>query len=50
MRETVKTDGTVTSVLDFIYDESGKPFAMDNQCKFRKFVYDSAPIYFAYYR
>ena len=36
MRETVKTDGTVTSVLDFIYDESGKPFAMDNQCEFRK--------------
>ena len=28
MRETVKTDGTVTTVLDFIYDESGKPFAM----------------------
>ena len=50
MRETVKTDGTVTSVLDFIYEESGKPFAMDNQCKFRKIVYDSAPIYFAYYR
>ena len=36
MRETVRTDGTVTSVLDFIYDESGKPFAMDNQCEFRK--------------
>ena len=36
MRETVKTDGTVTAVLDFIYGESGKPFAMDNQCKFRK--------------
>ena len=36
MRETVKTDGTVTSVLDFIYDESGKPFAMDNQYEFRK--------------
>jgi YD repeat-containing protein len=31
MRETVKTDGTVTSVLDFIYDESGKPFAMIDQ-------------------
>ena len=31
MRETVKTDGTVTSVLDFIYDESGKPFAMVDQ-------------------
>ena len=34
MRETVKTDGTVTLVLDFIYDESGKPFAMDNQREF----------------
>ena len=31
MRETVKTDGTVTSVLDFVYDESGKPFAMIDQ-------------------
>ena len=31
MRETVKTDGTVTTVLDFIYDESGKPFAMVDQ-------------------
>ena len=31
MRETVKTDGTVTAVLDFIYDESGKPFAMIDQ-------------------
>ena len=31
MRETVKTDGTVTSVLDFFYDESGKPFAMIDQ-------------------
>ena len=31
MRETVRTDGTVTSVLDFIYDESGKPFAMVDQ-------------------
>lgn len=31
MRETVKTDGTVTLVLDFIYDESGKPFAMIDQ-------------------
>ena len=36
MRETVRTDGTVTSVLDFIYDESGKPFAIDNQREFRK--------------
>ena len=31
MRKTVKTDGTVTSVLDFIYDESGKPFAVIGQ-------------------
>ena len=31
MRETVTTDGTVTAVLDFIYDESGKPFAMIDQ-------------------
>ena len=31
MRETVKTDGTVTTVLDFIYDESGKPFALVDQ-------------------
>ena len=31
MRETVKMDGTVTLVLDFIYDESGKPFAMIDQ-------------------
>ena len=31
MRETVRTDGTVTSVLDFIYDESGKPFALVDQ-------------------
>ena len=36
MRETVKTDGTVTLVLDFIYDELGKPFTMDNQREFRK--------------
>ena len=36
MRETVRTDGTVTSVLDFINEESGKPFAMDNHREFRK--------------
>ena len=36
MRETIKTNQTVTAVMDFVYDESGKPFAMDNQCKFRK--------------
>ena len=31
MRETIKTNQTVTAVLDFIYDESGKPFAMIDQ-------------------
>ena len=36
MRETVTTNQTVTAVMDFVYDESGKPFAMDNQCEFRK--------------
>ena len=28
VRETVTTDGTVTAVMDFIYDESGTPFAL----------------------
>ena len=27
-RETVKKNGSVTDVLDFVYDESGRPFAM----------------------
>ena len=27
-RETIKTDNSLTAVLDFIYDESGKPFAL----------------------
>ena len=27
-RETIKTNNTLTAVLDFIYDESGKPFAL----------------------
>ena len=36
MRETVTTNQTVTAVMDFVYDESGKPFAMDNQREFRK--------------
>ena len=31
MRETIKTNQTVTAVLDFIYDESGKPFALVDQ-------------------
>ena len=29
MRETIKTNQTVTAVMDFIYDESGKPFALN---------------------
>ena len=28
VRETVTTDGTVTAAMDFIYDESGRPFAL----------------------
>ena len=28
-RETITTDGTVTAILDFIYDESGRPFALN---------------------
>ena len=31
MRETVTTNQTVTAVMDFVYDESGKPFAMIDQ-------------------
>ena len=27
-RETISVDGTVTTVMDFIYDESGRPFAL----------------------
>ena len=27
-RETIRTNNTLTAVLDFIYDESGKPFAV----------------------
>ena len=27
-RETIRTNNTLTGVLDFIYDESGKPFAL----------------------
>ena len=27
-RETIKTNDSLTAVLDFIYDESGKPFAL----------------------
>ena len=28
LRETISVDGTVTTVMDFIYDESGRPFAL----------------------
>ena len=28
VRETVRTNDTVTAVMDFIYDESGSPFAL----------------------
>ena len=28
-RETITTDGIVTTVMDFIYDESGRPFALN---------------------
>ena len=28
-RETITVDGTVTTVMDFIYDESGRPFALN---------------------
>ena len=31
MRETVTTNQTVTAVMDFVYDESGKPFALVDQ-------------------
>ena len=30
-RETVKKNGSVTDVMDFVYDESGRPFAMIHQ-------------------
>ena len=30
-RETVKKNGSVTDVLDFVYDESGRPFALIHQ-------------------
>ena len=29
-RETVKKNGSVTDVLDFVYDESGRPFALNH--------------------
>ena len=30
-RETVKKNGSVTDVMDFVYDESGRPFALIHQ-------------------
>ena len=29
VRETVKVNGSVTEILDFLYDESGRPFALN---------------------
>ena len=30
-RETIKTNNSLTAVLDFVYDESGKPFASNTR-------------------
>ena len=42
-RETVKKNGSVTDVMDFVYDESGRPFAMnystDSGNSFTKYYY-----------
>ena len=41
-RETIKTNNTLTAVLDFIYDESGKPFALKystNGTSFQTYYY-----------
>jgi len=41
-RETIKTNDSVTAVLDFIYDESGKPFALKystNGTSFQTYYY-----------
>ena len=41
-RETIKTDNSLTAVLDFIYDESGKPFALKystNGTSFQTYYY-----------
>ncbi len=41
-RETITTDGTVTAVLDFIYDSQGRPFALnysENGSSFTTYYY-----------
>ena len=41
-RETIKTNNTLTAVLDFVYDESGKPFALKystNGTSFQTYYY-----------
>ena len=41
-RETIRTNNTLTGVLDFIYDESGKPFALKystNGTSFQTYYY-----------
>ncbi len=41
-RETIRTNNTLTAVLDFIYDESGKPFALKystNGTSFKTYYY-----------
>ena len=41
-RETIRTNNTLTAVLDFIYDESGKPFALKystNGTNFQTYYY-----------
>ena len=41
-RETIKTNNSLTAVLDFVYDESGKPFALNystNGTSFQTYYY-----------
>ena len=41
-RETIKTNNSLTAVLDFVYDESGKPFALKystNGTSFQTYYY-----------
>ena len=41
-RETIRTNNTLTAVLDFVYDESGKPFALKystNGTSFQTYYY-----------
>lgn len=37
-RETVKTNGSVSYIMDFIYDESGKPFALNYSTNGSSFI------------